>query len=174
MRARPAVAAALLLALSACRSGVSEAEAERLVRRYCERIVEAYRTSDAELVEPLVSPEQATKLAGLIGVKRDTGVVLDATLHELAVERVEPSGDDLLVVTRERWEYRDRKLGSGEPAGPASNDRYRVRYTFAPAKERRVLRRVEFVDPPVIDRGPEASPWVRPPGSHGGSTGDGG
>jgi hypothetical protein len=151
--------AVLALVLAAgCRPALSDGDAGGLVRRYCERVVEAYRASDAELVAPLVGDAHAKKLTGLIGVKRDMDVVLDAKLLELALERVERSGDGVLVFTRERWRYVDRSVGSGEPAGPVSNDAYRLRYRLGREKDRWVVREIDFVEPPVVERGPEPAP----------------
>jgi hypothetical protein len=162
------LAAATLVVLSACRSGgLRDADAEKVVRRYCEKVVEAYRTSDAEIMDPLVGDAQGKKLTALIGAKRDMGVVLDAVLHELALEKVERSGDEVLVVTRERWEYRDRAIGSGEQAGPSSNDRYQLRYHLGPRKDGWIVNAIEFVEPPVVERGPEPLPGADPRQMHG-------
>jgi hypothetical protein len=166
MTARWWIAAALALACG-CRGGLSDADAEALVRRYCDKVVEAYRTSDVEVVAALVSERQAKKLTGLIGVKRDVDVVLDAKLLELALQGVARSGDEVHVVTRERWQYQDRAIGSGAPAGPVSNDRYHLRYHLGREKERWVVREIAFVDPPIVERGPEPGPVFDPRSLHG-------
>jgi hypothetical protein len=147
-RIAPLAVVALLLA---CRGGTRE-EAEQAVRIYLGRLVEAYRTSDASLVDPLVSEPQALKLVGLIGVKQDAGVVLDAKLVELQFARVDREGSGWIVETKERWYYRDRKIGSGEQVGQDSNDAYTMRYRFARKDGRLILEDLEFVGEPVVGR----------------------
>jgi len=151
MRTRWRAAALLGAALAGC-GGMRDADAERLVRTYLDRVAEAYRTSDEQVVEPLVGDEQGKKLLGLIGVKRDAGITLDAKLLEIRFERFSRAGGEVLVDTRERWYYRDRKIGTGEQAGADSTDAYHVRYHLARPKDRWVVERLEFLDPPEVGR----------------------
>jgi len=44
---------------------------------------------------------------------------------------VETSKTNSAVRTRERWHYRDRKIGSGEQVGEASLDHYDMLYVFS-------------------------------------------
>lgn len=150
MRRRPLLLLAIA-ALASCRGG-GKAEAEQAVRTYLARLVDAYRTSDASLVDPLMSDAQGLKLVGLIGVKRDAGVVLDAQLLELQFTRVERKGDGWLVETRERWHYLDRKIGTGEQVGPDSTDSYGMRYLFSREDGKFVLEDLTFVGQPVVGR----------------------
>lgn len=138
-------------ALASCRGG-EKAEAEQAVRNYLARLADAYRTSDASLVDPLVSEAQSLKLVGLIGVKRDAGVVLDARLLDLRFTRVASRGGTWTVETHERWYYRDRKIGSGEQVGPDSTDTYAMRYRFSRKDGRWILEDLEFVGQPVVGR----------------------
>lgn len=147
---RLAVLAAAALAL-ACARGSRE-DAEQAVRTYLARLVEAYRTSDASLVDPLVGEKQGIKLVGLIGVKRDAGVVLDAKVLDLAFTRVEREGGGWVVETKERWYYKDRRIGTGEQVGEDSTDSYAMRYTFARKDGRLVLEDLAFVGDPVVGR----------------------
>ena len=94
-----AVLLAAALVVAGCRDGGKE-EAEQAVRTYVARVIDAYRTSDASLVDPLVGDQQGTKLLGLIGVKRDAGVVLDARLLELEFTRAARS---LRVESSRSW-----------------------------------------------------------------------
>jgi hypothetical protein len=165
-------AAALVLAalLASCRGGTRE-EAEQAVRTYLTRLVDAYRTSDASLVDPLVNDQQGLKLVGLIGVKRDAGVVLDAKLLEIQFDRAAREGDQWVVETRERWYYRDRKIGTGEQMGEDSTDSYAMRYRFGRKGDRLILEDLEFIGEPRVGR-KEAPMPVDPKILHGLAGGD--
>lgn len=153
-RSFPVVAAALL-ALGACRpSGPSDEESRALVKAYLEKLVQAYRASDEELVDRLVTENEARKLVGLIGVKRDTGVVLDAELLELAFVRIERRDGAAYVDTRERWHYRDRAIGSGAQVGDESTDEYQVRYRLVRDGGALKVDQLEFVGEPKVGRRP--------------------
>jgi len=148
---RGILAASALVLLASCQAG-GRAEAEQAVRTYIARLVDAYRTSDASLMDSLVNEPQGLKLTGLIGVKRDAGVVLDAKLLDLRFTRVEREGASWVVETRERWYYRDRKIGSGEQMGQDSTDSYAMRYRFSRKGDRLVLEDLEFVGEPQVGR----------------------
>ncbi len=150
-RHRIAAAAAVLALVAGCRRP-SDAEAREVVRTYVARVADAYRASDAELAAPAASDREAMKLTALIGVKRDAGVNLDARLVELAFGGVERKGGEVVVETRERWSYRDLRIGSGAQVGEASDDAYHLRYRLARERERWVVDRVEFVEPPQVGR----------------------
>lgn len=149
MRAAPLAAAAL--AAAACHRP-SDGDAEKLVRTYLTRLVEAYRASDADLTAPVVSDRQGRKLTGLIGVKRDADLNLDAQLLEIRFEGVARTGGAILVDTRERWQYRDLRIGTGQQVGEASTDSYRLRYRLAREKGRWVVDAIEFLEPPQVGR----------------------
>jgi hypothetical protein len=146
-----ALAAVAALVVSGC-SRVSDADAEKLIRSYITRLTEAYRASDAEIAAPVVSDREAVKLTGLIGVKRDADLNLDAQLLEIRFERFERKGKEVLVETHERWHYRDLHIGSGKQVGEESTDAYHLRYHLAREKDRWVVDQVEFVDPPQVGR----------------------
>lgn len=165
---------AVLLALLGCACGEPDRErAEALVRRYNEKLIEAYGAGDPEAVEGVAGPDEATKITGLIGVKLDQGITLDATLHELRILGVEGAGDEVIVTTEESWSYADRRIGSGEQVGEASRDRYWMSYTLSRIDGNRVVARVDFALPPLIGRStaPNGAPTdvmhgvdTRPPG----------
>jgi hypothetical protein len=148
------VARAMVVALAAtaCGRDASVREAERLVRRYNDQLIAAFRAGDAGLMEGLVGEEEARRLYGLIGVKSDMGITLDAALQEFSVLGVEHSGDGLLVRTEERWAYRDRRIGGGETVGPPSEDHYRMRYMLLRVRDTLVVAQVRFAAPPEVGR----------------------
>ncbi len=145
----------VLLCLAAgavgCRRS-ARAEGEQAVRAYLARLTEAYRASDATLVDPLVGDQQGLKILGLIGVKRDAGVALDAQLLDLQLERAEERDGALVVITRERWHYADRRIGSGQQVGDDSTDGYHLAYRFGRRGGSWILEEIEFLDPPQVGR----------------------
>jgi hypothetical protein len=142
---------ALFLLLPAC-GRLGDEAARQLVRTYLARVAEAYRVSDAELAAAVASDREVRKLTGLIGVKRDSALNLDAQLLDLEFERLERRGGAVRVYTRERWHYRDLRIGTGEQVGEESTDRYHLCYTLAREKDRWVVDETAFVDPPVVGR----------------------
>ena len=144
--------ALLAAALATSCRGAGKEEAEQAVRTYVARLADAYRTSDASLVDPLVGDQQGLKLVGLIGVKRDAGVALDARLLDLQFLRTGRDGEQWVVETQERWYYKDRKIGTGEQVGEESTDSYALRYRFSRKDGRLVLEDLQFVGEPVVGR----------------------
>lgn len=140
-----------LALVAACNRGSSK-EAEEAVRTYLTRMADAYRASDESLVDPLVSEEQGRKLLGLIGVKRDAGVALDATLLEVKFVGSGRADGRWVVETKERWHYRDRKIGSGEQVGEESTDSYSMRYVFSVKDGRFILEELSFIGEPQVGR----------------------
>jgi hypothetical protein len=151
MRGIGAAALALGLALAGCR-GARDEEARAAVTGYVGKLPQAYRASDEEVVDALVTEPLGRKLTGLIGAKRDAGVVLDSRLLELSFERVEQDGEALLVDTRERWIYRDVRIGSGAQAGEESTDGYAVRYRLVREGGKLKVDGITFRVPPVVGR----------------------
>jgi hypothetical protein len=145
------ILAAGLLSLASCRHP-SDAEAVRLVQQYDEKLIEAYRTSDEQLMEGLVGDEEAKKLTGLIGVKYDMGLTLDASLIEFRVLDLQREKGWVDIHTEERWRYCDRRIGSGAVAGRDSKDHYFVRYTLKKEHDRWVVWRVRFDRDPEVGR----------------------
>ena len=119
---------------------------------YLKSVVDAYRSSDEQIVDPLVSEQQGLKLLGLIGVKRDADVYLDAQLLEIRFDQVEPARDRIEVLTHERWHYVDRKIGSGAQVGEDSTDAYAMRYLFIRKGGKWLLDELSFGEPPQVGR----------------------
>lgn len=145
-------------AFSAC-GGVSKEDARRLVERYNEVVSEAYRRADMRLIDSVVGPNttDGKKLTGLIGVRLDMGITLDAELLELEVTGVERGKGELRVRTKERWRYRDREIGTGEQVGEASTDSYELMYVFRRFDKRWMVAETRFTARPKIGR--KAVPW---------------
>jgi hypothetical protein len=155
IRSRPGLAGAVLLAgtaLAGCRD-LADHRAEALVRTYNERLIDAYRVGDERIIEGLVGDEEAKKILGLIGVKTDMGITLDAALTEFRFAgTVRPAPGTLEVLTEERWHYRDRRIGTGETVGQESDDHYFMRYTLARSRGSWVVSKVAFERPPEVGR----------------------
>lgn len=143
---------ALIGGAGACRRSFSEGDARGVVTQYLEKLPLAYRKADVQLVLPLVGPGEGRRLTGLIGVKADAGVALDAALLDVQFRGVRRVGDEFDVFTSERWRYLDRKLGTGAPASPESTDSYELRYRIGKNEGRWVVLETEFVSPPVVGR----------------------
>jgi len=126
--------------------------AARLVARYNRVVAEAYRAADARLVDEVAGPAEAKRLTALIGVKLDQGLALDARLESLTVLDSVAQGEEVRVTTDERWTYRDRRIGSGEPVGDPSTDHYRLEYTVARPADRWLVMSTRFVAPPEVGR----------------------
>jgi hypothetical protein len=148
---------ATLAALAAC-GWMSNAEAVKLVRSYNAHVIDAYRAGDVRLVDSVVGPEEGKKLTGLIGVKLDMGVTMDAKVLEFRVLGVERRKDEVVVRTEERWYYRDVKIGTGEQVGQDSADHYVMRYHLRKPEGRWVVDAIVFDQPPEVGRtvAPEA------------------
>jgi hypothetical protein len=159
--AQPAVAALLLalsvVALTGCQR-TSLDEARKLVERYNQVVSEAYRRGDVKLVDPVVGPREGKKLTGLIGVRLDLGITLDAELISLEVIGTERLQDDLRVRTRERWRYRDLKIGTGEQVGQESLDSYEMLYVFKRIDKAWLVDEIKFTSPPQVGR--TQTPWI--------------
>jgi len=124
----------LLLGSSALVSGCSaeeNAEAETVVRSYCEAVIVAYRSLDSEAVRPLTTDKEWRKLVVLIDLKRANRLVLESTLEELEVTAVgHPSPGVMTVGTTERWRYFDRPLDVGRPVGSELVVEMDLEYSF--------------------------------------------
>ena len=147
----------LLLTLGCGRASTREARA--LVAHYNEEVSEAYRKGDIRLIDAVVGPDapDGKRLTGLIGVRMDMGLTLDAHLESLEVTGVEQVKDDLRVRTKERWRYRDLKADTGVQVGEASVDHYEMRYHFRKLKGIWMLEETQFIAPPQIGR--KEVPW---------------
>ena len=130
----------------------SDADAIALVQNYNLTVIEAYRTSDQELVEAVAGPAEATKLLGLIGVKRDMGLVLVSELQSFEVVGVRRPTGDVVVETVERWHYGEKRIGSGEQVGEESTDHYRMAYHLETFDGVWKVEKIEFVEPPKVGR----------------------
>ncbi len=145
----PAVASVAMLL--SC-SGLSDADAAKLVQRYNDRVIAAFRAGDARLIDPVTGPTDGKRLTGLIGVKLDQGITLDAQMTDFDVVRVERPKDEVVVFTEERWHYRDRRVGSGKQVGPDSSDHYFMRYHLRKLGGRWVVDHIAFEREPEVGR----------------------
>jgi hypothetical protein len=145
-----------VLSLAAC-DRIGRSDAEALVRRYNERNIQAFRSGDARLTEETTGEAEGKKLVGLIGVRADLGLVLDASILEFEVTDARRADDGWEVETRERWHWQQRKASDGSPVGPDSTDAYWVRYRLGKEGDRMVVLAIEFLRPPEI--GTKQEPW---------------
>lgn len=158
MSPRTFILAGLLPLFLAC-GRVSNREAKALVTRYNAVVCEAYRQNDIRLIDSVVGAKapDGTRLTGLIGVRMDMGLILDAKLETLEVTKVDQAPEDLRVGTREQWHYRDLKADTRQQVGQASTDRYEVLYHFKKEKGVWMVEDVQFTAPPQVGR--QNTPW---------------
>lgn len=153
----------LVMFTTAC-GRISQSEARRLVERYNKVVCQAYRLGDVRLIDPVVGPNEGKKLTGLIGVRLDLGLGLDATLESLEITRVEQAPDEIRVGTRERWSYRDVRLASGQQVGEASRDAYEMRYVFKRLQGAWLVDEIQFTAPPQVGR--KQTTWLASGDAH--------
>jgi hypothetical protein len=77
---------------------------------------------------------------------------MDAELVELVVEKVERAEEKMNVTTHERWHYVDRRIGTGEQVGQASDDSYVMRYDIQKVEGRWKVMETHFAAEPVVSR----------------------
>lgn len=147
----------LVLLLSAC-GRPSQEQARKLVENYNKVVSEAYRRGDVRLIDPVVGPNEGKKLTGLIGVRLDMGLSLDSELLSLDVTDVAAEKTVLRVRTRERWHYRDRKIGTGAQVGEESIDSYEMVYLFTNMNSAWMMDEITFAAPPRVER--KTTPWA--------------
>lgn len=143
--------------LIGCRPSARD-QARALVERYNQAVSEAYRRADVRLIDPVVGPREGKKLTGLIGVRRDFGLALDSHLLSLELTGVEQAKDLMRVSTKERWRYRDVRIGTGAQVGDESFDSYEMLYLFTNINRAWLVDEIRFTKPPRVGRGQGA--WV--------------
>jgi hypothetical protein len=148
-----------VLALTLGCSRVSPSEARMLVTRYNQVVSDAYRKGDIRLIDEVVGPDapDGRRLTGLIGVRIDMGLTLDARLEALEVTGVEQRKEDLQVRTKEQWRYRDVRTSTGQQVGEASVDHYEMVYRFSYHKGTWLVEETRFTAPPQVGR--KEVPW---------------
>lgn len=149
-----------LISLTLGCTRVSTQEAKALIARYNSVVCEAYRKGDIRLIDSVVGPgaPDGKRLAGLIGVRQDMGLTLDANLESLEVVGVNQVEEVLTVRTRETWRYRDLKAGTQLQVGEASVDRYEMLYHLGRHKGAWLVEETRFTSPPQVGR--KEVPWT--------------
>lgn len=150
---------ALLTLVLGC-GRASTRDARNLVARYNEVVSEAYRKGDIRIIDSVVGPNapDGKRLTGLIGVRLDMGLTLDAHLESLEITGVEQDKEDLRIRTKETWNYRDLKAGTQQQVGEASVDHYEVLYRFRQQNGAWMLEETQFTSPPQVGR--KEAPWT--------------
>jgi hypothetical protein len=141
--------------LTSCKQSSTD-QARTLVERYNRVVCEAYHRGDAKPLDSVVGPKEGKKLAGLIGVRRDFGLTLDSHCLSLEVIGVERSKDVMRVRTKERWRYRDLRIGTGKPVGEESLDSCEMLYIFTN------VNRAWLVDETRVTKLPRVGPSQTP------------
>lgn len=130
----------------------ANSEAHRLVEEYAKVVSEAYRKGDVKLIDPVVGPNEGRKLTGLIGVRLDGKLVLDAQMLSLEVKEVAMTNNEMHVRTSEKWHYCDRNIDTGKQVGEASDDSYEMLYIFKKIDGKWLVDETRFIQPPQVSR----------------------
>jgi hypothetical protein len=141
----------LALLVAGC-GRLSDGQAAKVVEGYDRGLIEAYRASDPQLLAGVAGTREHDKVATLIGAKQDMGLFLDAEILEMKVIEVARGKSDVVVITDERWHYRDRRIGKAEQVGAESTDHYRMRYLLEKEGGKWVVGQVEFGAAPEVGR----------------------
>jgi hypothetical protein len=121
------LAVGVAIFMASCGTGAREGE--RIVRRYNEALISAYRTGDARRLPEVAGERETRTIATLIEIKRSAGLVLEPVLESLEVVSVHTVGKDgMQVETREKWRYQDRSLAPGGAPGTPVAAEMRMRY----------------------------------------------
>ncbi len=150
----------LLIIMTSCqKKGIPQDEARALVEKYNEVVSEAYRRCDIRLIDSVVGMNTVAgdRLTGLIGVRLDMGISLDSKLISIEVISAEQEGDLLKINTKEKWAYRDLKIGTGEQVGEKSEDYYELLYIFKKINNKWMVEETKFTSDPKVGR--KAIPW---------------
>lgn len=133
-------------------------DARRLVLEYNRIVCEAYRRGDPALVDAVTGTNESRRLSALIGVRLDMGLTLDATLLNLDVVDTRTVRGELQVRTHESWHYCDRRIGTGEKVGEASQDDYDMLYRFVKLNGMWRVDEIRFASAPRVGR--TATTWL--------------
>ncbi len=143
--------------LTSCKQSPLQ-RARTLVERYNRAVSEAYRRGDAKLIDPVAGPKESKRLTGLIRIRVDFSLALDSHLLSLDVTGVEQSKAEMRVRTKERWRYRDVRIGTGEQVGEESFGIYEMLYIFTNINKAWLVDEIRFTTPPWGGR--RQTPWT--------------
>jgi hypothetical protein len=119
----------ILLTLAACDRTTSDVS--RAVRNYDEALVVAFRTGDLAPLRKTAGEKEVRKVTALIDLKRASGLVLESSFEDFAVESVKITGTDgALVKTSETWTYHDRAAVPGKAPGDTFVAKMTMEYTM--------------------------------------------
>ncbi len=139
--------------LTSCKQSASN-QARKLVERYNRVVSDAYRRGDVKSIGTVTGPKEGKRLTGLIRIRSEFNLALDSRLLSLEVTGVEQSEGEMRVRTKERWRYRDVRIGTGQQVGEESLGSCEMLYIFTNlnqawlVNEIRVTRPAGTVAPP--------------------------
>ena len=149
----PALAVVLAGAITSGCGDDLHTDGERAVQAYCEAVIVAYRTGDADTVLPVATESEWRKIFTLIDVKRAGGLVLESELESLTVTSVDqPNPGFMTVVATERWRYFDRPIELGKPPATEFVVEMDIEYSFVDQDgvwkmDEATTRRHEYIEP---------------------------
>jgi hypothetical protein len=109
----------------------SAAAAVAAVRDYNKALIAVYQANDLSPVKDLVVDREFNKLKHMIEGFQSENVKMEAVLKQLEIEQVERWGKDNVVVqTREKWEYRRVNTQNGAVVKPLTQIEYHMSYKW--------------------------------------------
>jgi|SRR5215208_4375195 len=96
--------------------------------RYNQRLVEAYRRRQPDLLEGVASPTEIARTSRLVSGLLARAQFMEARQDELKFEDVRVSGANADADTKERWAYEHRALASPDAKVAAKEATYRLKY----------------------------------------------
>ncbi len=101
----------------------------KIVRRYNDAVILAYRTGDTSKLVDVAGEREARIVGVLVTTKRGAGLVMEAALERLEVVQDRITGPDARVIdANEEWRYYDRPLRPGSSPGQTINAAMKVEY----------------------------------------------
>jgi hypothetical protein len=121
-------AAAALAACGPRRSDPDVHAVRTAVVRYNQRLVEAYRSRQPDLLEGVASATEIARTSRLITGLLARARYMEARQDRLEFQSVRVSGPNADADTEERWAYEHRALASPGERVPAKEATYRLKY----------------------------------------------
>ena len=122
---------ALILATSACSPGsnISERQVKGTIMRYNQLLTDGFKNMNMTPLQEVATPEQAQKEYYLMAALGEGKVWMESRLKDIRFLAVRfPSESDVLVTTREKWDYSHRDIATGKTVKEVKDVVYELSY----------------------------------------------
>lgn len=114
-----------------------------VIIRYNHLLSEGYRSLNMNPVQEVATPEQATKLYHHMAAMGEGKLKMDSTLTNISFVKVEkPGADEVIVETKETWDFSHVDLQTGRVVAEEKNFIYAMRYLLKYADGRWLVHAV--------------------------------